>query len=107
MRSPSSELSADQYTIEMWFCNCLPSDACGSRVYFLYDAPSVTGYLFSRGPDGAAGAPGDHLGIAKAGADAASSRLFFSNGTALRQVLTGTRDIHLKILDHNKELSID
>ena len=42
----------NQYSIELWFYNCLSPDA-----------RPVTGYLFSRGPDGAEDAPGDHVGI--------------------------------------------
>jgi len=75
------------YSVEMWFYNALPSDA-----------RAVTGYLFSRGVDGAEGAPGDHLGIG--GKDAATGRLLFFNGNTLNQVLAGTTEILPRTWNH-------
>ncbi|MCZ7638643.1 MAG: LamG domain-containing protein [Verrucomicrobia bacterium] len=65
------------YSVSFWFCNDRPNNV----------AP-VTGYLFSRGPDAAQGAPGDHLGIGGTHMDHLG-RLLFYNGNALGQVLVG------------------
>src|SRR5262249_22710717 len=75
------------YSVEMWFWNGLPSNA-----------RAVTGYLFSRGADGAADAAGDHLGIG--GTNAAPGRLLFGNGNKLKQVLAGKAAIKLKTWNH-------
>jgi len=66
-----------RYSVEMWFYNELPVDVRG-----------VTGYLFSRGPDGAKDAAADHLGIG--GRGSATGKLFFSGG---RQILQGKTQI--------------
>ncbi len=71
------------YSVELWFWNGLPAEA-----------RPVTGFLVSRGPDGAEGAPGDHLGIG--GQKDAPGRLFFFNGNQRGQLLTGTTEIPLK-----------
>ena len=71
------------YSVELWFWNGIPTDA---RL--------VTGYLFSRGVDGAKGAPGDHLGIG--GTHGAAGKLFLFNGNARNQTLAGTTDIKLR-----------
>jgi hypothetical protein len=79
-----------QYSIEMWFWNGLPTQA-----------RAVTGYLFSRGVNGAAGAPGDHLGIGGIAKQTdAPGKLFFYNGDALNQVLPGKTDIALRTWNH-------
>jgi hypothetical protein len=61
----------DTYSVEFWFYNNLPNN---SR--------PVTAYLFSRGPDGPEGTPGDSLGISGTSAvDAVPpGRMFFFNG---------------------------
>ena len=60
----------DSYTVSFWFRNDIENQA-----------RAVTGYLFSRGPGGAKGAPGDHIGI---GGNYENSphhgKLFFFNG---------------------------
>jgi hypothetical protein len=66
-----------RYSVEMWFYNELPADV-----------RRVTGYLFSRGPDGAKDNAGDHLGIG--GRSSATGKLFFSGG---RQILQGKTQI--------------
>ncbi len=73
------------YSVEMWFWNGLP-----------FDARPLTGFLFSRGADGAEGAPGDHLGIGGTHVATAAGRLFFYNGDWLKQILCGTTEIRLK-----------
>ncbi len=75
------------YSVEMWFYNTLP-----------VDARLVTGYLFSRGIDGAEGAPGDHLAIG--GTHSAMGRLVFFNGDKLNQALFGETDLLPKTWNH-------
>jgi len=78
------------YWVEFWFWNGLPND---NR--------SVTGYLFSLGPDGAEKCPGDHLGISgtDAGKDGAG-RLFFFNGNERDESLAGGPVIEPKTWNH-------
>jgi len=75
------------YSLEMWFCNAMP-----------VDARPVTGYLFSRGADGAEGAPGDHLAIG--GTHSATGRLVFFNGNERNQSLAGKTEIQPKTWNH-------
>jgi hypothetical protein len=70
-----SDLPRD-YSAELWIWNELPSHA-----------RAVTGYFFSRGEDGAAGAPGEHLGIG--GSNLAPGRLLVFNGNQRNELLTG------------------
>ena len=86
MKAAIKDLGAN-YSIEMWFYSALP-----------VDARDVTGYLFSRGVADVQGAPGDHLGIG--GKDSATGRLFFFNGNARNQLLSGTTEIHSKTWNH-------
>ena len=66
------------YTVEVWLSNLLPNDA-----------RAVTGYVFSRGPDGHRTADGDHLGIGGTAREAETGRLVFFNGDRLNEVLVG------------------
>ncbi len=75
------------YTVAMWFCNYLP-----------VDVRSVTGYLFSRGPDGDRDATGDHLGLG--GTHLAGGRLFFYNGDVLKDSVCGAARIEPKTWHH-------
>ena len=75
MRAELREL-AGVYSIELWFWNGMPNN---SR--------AVTGYLFSRGPEGPEGTGADSLGIS--GAYGSPGRLFLFNGNALNQSLAG------------------
>ncbi len=77
----------DTYSVEMWFKDYLPADA-----------RPVTGYLFSRGPAGVQGAPGDHLGIG--GTATGQGRLLFYNGDALKMTLVGDTEIPAKAWHH-------
>jgi hypothetical protein len=70
----------DTWSLEFWFRNSLSNT---SR--------AVTAYLASRGPDGAEGAPGDHVGIG--GTHTAAGRLFFFNGNRLNQLVLGVTEI--------------
>ena len=74
-----SESLADHYSVAFWFRNDLPNR---SR--------PVTGYLFSRGPDGGARAPGDHLGIGGTAAQQAAGTLFLYNGDVAKETLAGS-----------------
>jgi len=65
------------YTIAFWFRNDLANNA-----------RPVTGYLFSRGSNGAARAPGDHLGIGGTSTQA-NGKLFLYNGDVARGHLGG------------------
>jgi hypothetical protein len=71
------------YSVQMWIYNGIPGDA-----------RPVAGYFFSRGVDGAEGAPGDHLGIG--GTAGTPDRLLFFNGNELRQALEGPTRLELK-----------
>ncbi|MHC1766945.1 MAG: LamG-like jellyroll fold domain-containing protein [Verrucomicrobiia bacterium] len=76
------------YSVSFWFWNNRPND----------QSP-VTAYLFSRGPDGASQAPGDHLGIGGTHLFQAG-RLFFFNGNELNQVLSGKAVIPPRSWNH-------
>src|SRR5262249_29212728 len=72
------------YSVSLWFWNGLPNDV-----------RPVTGCLFSRGSDRAAGAAGDHLGLG--GTDGhREGRLLFYNGDQLGNVLAGDTIIEPK-----------
>lgn len=73
-----------RYSAEMWVWNGLPADA-----------RPVTGYVFSRGPNDAKGAPGDHLGIG--GTAGHAGKLVFSNGT---QTLGGKTELPPRTWHH-------
>ena len=76
----------DSYSVQMWFWNGLPNDL-----------RAVTGYIFSRSPDGVRGVPGDNLGIGGTHLDGvARGKLFFFNGDQQDQVVAGTTDIEPK-----------
>jgi len=67
------------YTVELWFYNCMPTDA-----------REVTGYLFSRGPADAAAA-GEHLAIG--GKQRGAGKLIFHPGSDPAKALAGTTDV--------------
>lgn len=75
------------YSVAFWFFNALPNT---SR--------PVTAYLFSRGEDGAAGAPGDHLGIG--GTFSHAGQLILFNGNARDELLAGRRVIPPQTWNH-------
>ena len=77
----------DTYSVELWFWNGMPSDA-----------RTVTGYVFSRGPDGNSSCPGDHLGIG--GTHVVQGRLLFYNGNKYAETLSGTTPIGLRTWNH-------
>ena len=75
------------YSIEWWFWNGLAAEA-----------RPVTAYLFSRGENGAIGAPGDHVGIG--GSAGSSGKLFVFNGNHLNGGLGGQTVIPTKTWNH-------
>jgi len=77
----------DTYTVQMWFSNYLP-----------VDVRPVTGYLFSRGPEGVDAAPGDHLAIG--GTSVGQGRLLFYNGDDEQTTLVGETQIPTKRWNH-------
>ncbi|MHC4402162.1 MAG: LamG domain-containing protein [Planctomycetota bacterium] len=79
-----------RYSVELWFWNGMPSDA-----------RAVTGYMLSRGVDGAEGSPGDHLGIGGSHDESsAQGKLFFYNGNDAEEILVGTTEIPLRTWHH-------
>jgi hypothetical protein len=78
-----------EYSFECWFWNGLPNSA-----------RAVTGYFFSRGPDGAKTAPGDHLGIAGTHDKEQAGRLLFFNGNESDTVLFGRTVIEPRTWNH-------
>lgn len=70
------------YTVELWFYNCMPTDA-----------REVTGYLFSRGPGGSEAA-GDHLALG--GQESGAGQLIFHTGADSRTSLAGTTKVPLR-----------
>ncbi len=77
----------EKWSAELWFWNGLSGSA-----------RAVAGYLFSRGADGAVGAPGEHLGIG--GTAVAQNKLLFFNGNTLNQVLAGSTEILPRTWNH-------
>jgi putative membrane-bound dehydrogenase-like protein len=69
---------ADNYSVELWFWNGLP-----------HEARAVTGYLFSRGPDGDKAARGEHLGIGGTFRGDLVGKLIVFNGNERDEVLIG------------------
>jgi hypothetical protein len=75
------------YSAEMWIWNELP-----------VNSRAVTGYFFSRGEDGAAEAPGEHVGIG--GTNIATARLIVFNGNRRNELLTGATLLPLNSWNH-------
>lgn len=73
----SSALGSD-WSVAFWFRSDVPPE---SR--------PVAAYLFSRGPAGAAGAPGDHLGIAGSAIPGGSGKLILFDGNDKNGLLVG------------------
>lgn len=89
MKATLDELG-DDYTVEFFFWNGLPND----------NRP-ITGYIFSRGPDGDDDCPGDHLGICGTWlGKGEQGRLMFFNGNDEDEALTGGPVIEPKTWNH-------
>jgi len=86
MRTAMERLDND-YSAEMWFWNEMP-----------HHAQPVTGYFFSRGPEGDKNAPGEHLGIG--GTHLAMGKLIVFNGNIRNEVLEGTTYLPLRSWNH-------
>jgi putative membrane-bound dehydrogenase-like protein len=82
-------MTGTEYSVEFWFWNALPTDA-----------RAVTGYLFSRGPDGDKTCPGDHLGIGGTHADAQPGCLFVYNGNTAKGLISGKTKLAFKQWHH-------
>jgi len=82
-------ITGSDYSVEFWFWNALPTNA-----------RAVTGYLFSRGPDGDKACPGDHLGIGGTHADATSGCLFVYNGNNAKGLISGKTKLAFKQWHH-------
>jgi hypothetical protein len=74
---PSSPLG-EKWSVSFWFRNDTANDA-----------RPVTAYLVSRGPEGDAKAPGEHLGIGGAYKSQYTGRLIVFNGNEANQVVSG------------------
>ena len=79
---------AQNYSVSLWFCNEMANNV-----------RAVTGYIFSRGPDGAGGAPGDHLGLSGTHLKQ-EGRLFVFNGNKLDRVVMGKTVIPPRTWNH-------
>jgi sugar phosphate isomerase/epimerase len=79
----------DRYSVELWLWNGLP-----------HDARAVTGYFFSRGPDGDKLARGDHLGIGGAYRTNEIGRLILFDGNERNESLVGRTPLKLRTWHH-------
>ncbi|MBP7951041.1 MAG: c-type cytochrome [Verrucomicrobiales bacterium] len=77
------------YSVEFWLWNGLPADA-----------RAVTGYAFSRGPDGDKAARGEHLGIGGTFRPDITGRLILFNGNERDEVLAGKTILALQQWHH-------
>lgn len=78
----------NDYSVEMWFWNGFPNDA-----------RPLTAYLFSRGPEGSPGTPGDHVGISGASSEQ-PGLLGIYNGDRVKTSLRGGPVIEKKTWHH-------
>ena len=79
----------EEYSVEFWLWNGLPADA-----------RAVTGYVYSRGPDGDEKARGEHLGIGGTHMPHLAGRLFLFNGNERDQVWGGRTTLALRAWHH-------
>jgi hypothetical protein len=77
------------YTIELWLWNGLPAEA-----------RAVTGYLVSRGRDGVAPTPGEHLGIGGTNRANLTGKLVLFNGSERDVALAGRTTLALRAWHH-------
>lgn len=78
---------ANDYSVAFWFWNGVQPTI-----------RPVTGYLFSRGADGNADAPGDHLGIG--GTYSHAGKLFVYNGNEKQALLGGGTELGIRKWHH-------
>ncbi len=79
----------ENYSVEFWLWNGLPSDA-----------RAVTGYAYSRGADGDPAANGEHLGIGGSQRSDLAGRLFLFNGNERNELLGGRTTLALRAWHH-------
>ncbi|HZJ16527.1 MAG TPA: PVC-type heme-binding CxxCH protein, partial [Chthoniobacteraceae bacterium] len=79
----------ENYSVELWVWNGLPPDA-----------RAVTGYVFSRGPDGDKAARGEHLGIGGTFRGDLVGKLILFNGNERDQVLAGRTVLAMRAWHH-------
>ena len=79
----------ENYSVELWLWNGLPEDA-----------RAVTGYVFSRGPDGDKAARGEHLGIGGIFRGDLVGKLILFNGNERDEVLAGRTALALRAWHH-------
>jgi putative membrane-bound dehydrogenase-like protein len=79
----------DQYSIELWLWNGLP-----------VEARAVTGYVYSRGPDGDKAARGEHLGIGGTYRGDLTGKLILFNGNERNELLVGRTKLALRAWHH-------
>ena len=77
------------YTVAFWLWNALPAEA-----------RAVAGYAYSRGPEGDASAPGEHLGIGGTCHPDSIGRLILFNGNARGDLLSGKTVLAQKAWHH-------
>ena len=77
------------YSVSVWFRNDQPNN---SR--------AVTGYFFSRGPNGDPTCPGEHLGIGGTYREHLTGKLILFNGNKLDQVVAGRTTIQRGTWNH-------
>ncbi len=80
--TPDPKAPGGAFSVSFWFRNDLDNRA-----------RPVTAYLFSRGPDGDAQAPGDHLGIGGTFRPGDEGRLLYYNGNERKQTFVGKTPI--------------
>ena len=79
----------ENYSVELWLWNGLPSEA-----------RAVTGYVFSRGPDRDKAARGEHLGIGGTFRGDLVGKLILFNGNERDQVLVGRTVLAMRAWHH-------
>jgi len=79
----------DNSTVALWLWNGLP-----------HEARAVTGYAFSRGPDGDKAARGEHLGIGGSFRGDLTGKLILFNGNERGEVLAGRTTLTLRAWHH-------
>jgi putative membrane-bound dehydrogenase-like protein len=79
----------ENYSVEFWLWNGLPSDA-----------RAVTGYAYSRGADGDPAARGEHLGIGGTHRSDLAGRLFLFNGNERNEIFGGRTTLALRAWHH-------
>ena len=75
----------DNYTVSLWLWNGLPANA-----------RAVTGYAFSRGPEGDKAARGEHLGIGGTSRADLTGKLILFNGNERDELLVGRTPLALR-----------